>query len=204
MTFICRQFHKKYLSHQSLKSAWQYYYYNPPPLPSCSPTKFLFIYFFWGGADTGITLCVCPSSVDDVVAEVCFGISNFICMCMRPANERQLYIVTSSPIGWAHTQNDPFVVTCHSFPVRMSVSSEVDSCSACVIVVQYVIYPISSFLGVIGLSSQPILYSKYLHYESCVQFLCTGLLATHYLWYKVLDIDLSSDIKKSHHIPGSY
>ena len=29
-------------------------------------------------------------------------------LCMRPANERQRYIVTSSPIGWAHTQNDPW------------------------------------------------------------------------------------------------
>ena len=27
--------------------------------------------------------------------------------CMHPANERRLYIVTSSLIGWAHTQNDP-------------------------------------------------------------------------------------------------
>ena len=26
---------------------------------------------------------------------------------MCPANERRRYIVTSSPIGWAHTQNDP-------------------------------------------------------------------------------------------------
>ena len=26
---------------------------------------------------------------------------------MHPANERQRYNVTSSPIGWAHTQNDP-------------------------------------------------------------------------------------------------
>ena len=26
---------------------------------------------------------------------------------MRPANERQCYIVTSSLIGWAHTQNTP-------------------------------------------------------------------------------------------------
>ena len=27
---------------------------------------------------------------------------------MRPANERRCYIVTSSLIGWAHTQNDPW------------------------------------------------------------------------------------------------
>ena len=30
-----------------------------------------------------------------------------IILWMRPANERQRYIVMSSPIGWAHTQNDP-------------------------------------------------------------------------------------------------
>ena len=30
-----------------------------------------------------------------------------IILCMRPANERRRYSVTSSLIGWAHTQNDP-------------------------------------------------------------------------------------------------
>ena len=30
-----------------------------------------------------------------------------IILCMRPANERRHYIVTSSLIGWVHTQNDP-------------------------------------------------------------------------------------------------
>ena len=28
-------------------------------------------------------------------------------LCMRPANERRRYIVTSSLVGWAHTQTDP-------------------------------------------------------------------------------------------------
>ena len=32
-----------------------------------------------------------------------------IILCMCPANERQCYIVTSSPIGWVHTQNDPWL-----------------------------------------------------------------------------------------------
>ena len=31
---------------------------------------------------------------------------------MRPANERQRYIVTSSLIGRAHTQNDPYIAVC--------------------------------------------------------------------------------------------
>ena len=31
-----------------------------------------------------------------------------IILCMRPANERQQYIVMLSPIGWVHTQNDPW------------------------------------------------------------------------------------------------
>ena len=29
---------------------------------------------------------------------------------MHPANERPRYIVTSSLIGWAHTQNDPWII----------------------------------------------------------------------------------------------
>ena len=32
-----------------------------------------------------------------------------IILWMRPANERRRYIVTSSLIGWAHRQNDPWV-----------------------------------------------------------------------------------------------
>ena len=35
--------------------------------------------------------------------------SSGIILCMCPANERRRYIVTSSPIGWAHTQNDPWI-----------------------------------------------------------------------------------------------
>ena len=31
-------------------------------------------------------------------------------LCMCPANERRRYIVTSSLIGWAHTQNDPWTI----------------------------------------------------------------------------------------------
>ena len=34
-----------------------------------------------------------------------------IIMCMRPANVRRRYIVTSSLIGWEHTQNDLCVIT---------------------------------------------------------------------------------------------
>ena len=30
----------------------------------------------------------------------------WVILCMRPANERRRYIVTSPLIGWAHTQND--------------------------------------------------------------------------------------------------
>ena len=32
-----------------------------------------------------------------------------IILWIRPVNERRRYIVTSSLIGWAHTQNDPWV-----------------------------------------------------------------------------------------------
>ena len=33
-----------------------------------------------------------------------------IILYMRPANERRRYILTSSLIGWAHTQNDPCLI----------------------------------------------------------------------------------------------
>ena len=32
----------------------------------------------------------------------------FVILCMHPANERRRYSVTSSLIGWLHTQNDPW------------------------------------------------------------------------------------------------
>ena len=35
-----------------------------------------------------------------------------IILCMRPANERRRYTVTSCLIGWAHTQNDPWPWQC--------------------------------------------------------------------------------------------
>ena len=41
------------------------------------------------------------------------GMFSGIILCMRPANERRRYIVTSSPIGWAHTQNDPWFCMRH-------------------------------------------------------------------------------------------
>ena len=40
------------------------------------------------------------------IAVICHSQSGII-LCMRPANERRRYIVTSSLIGWAHAQNDP-------------------------------------------------------------------------------------------------
>ena len=33
-----------------------------------------------------------------------------IILWMRPANERRRYIVTSSLISWAHTQNGPCII----------------------------------------------------------------------------------------------
>ena len=44
-------------------------------------------------------------------------------LCMCPANERRRYIVKSSLIGWAHSQNDPCKYsqqTSHSLPRRAS------------------------------------------------------------------------------------
>ena len=37
------------------------------------------------------------------------GITGII-LCVRPANERRRYIVTSSLIGWVHTQNNPWII----------------------------------------------------------------------------------------------
>ena len=41
-----------------------------------------------------------------------------IILCMHPANQRQCYIVTSSLIGWAHTQND-FRACITGFPITL-------------------------------------------------------------------------------------
>ena len=42
----------------------------------------------------------------DLFLTWCHPVAEII-WCMRPANERRRYIVTSSIIGWVHTQNDP-------------------------------------------------------------------------------------------------
>ena len=39
-----------------------------------------------------------------------FNVLSRTILCMRPTNERRRYNVTSSPIGMAHTQNDPCVI----------------------------------------------------------------------------------------------
>ena len=44
--------------------------------------------------------------------------------CMNPANEQCCYIITSSLIGWAHTQNDPCI--CHVFSHWLSPCSTTD------------------------------------------------------------------------------
>ena len=41
-----------------------------------------------------------------------------IILCMCPANERRRYNVTSSLIGWAHTQNDPWMPLTHLWHSR--------------------------------------------------------------------------------------
>ena len=56
--------------------------------------------------------------------------NSWIILCTRPANKRRRYIVTSSFIGWAHTQNDPWlyfsrniltVLWCYNFWVSLAV-----------------------------------------------------------------------------------
>ena len=45
----------------------------------------------------------------------------WIISCMRPANEGRRYIVTPSPIRWAHTQNAP----CRRLDMERSLCSEI-------------------------------------------------------------------------------
>ena len=40
-----------------------------------------------------------------------------IILCMHPANERTCYTATSSPICWAHTQNDPQIISIAFSPI---------------------------------------------------------------------------------------
>ena len=49
--------------------------------------------------------CLIPVS-RNVGTWKCILTDSMIILCMRPANERRRYSVTSSRIGWAHTQND--------------------------------------------------------------------------------------------------
>ena len=42
----------------------------------------------------------------------CTDLVSGIILCVRPANEILRYIVTSSLIGWAHIQNDPWMFVC--------------------------------------------------------------------------------------------
>ena len=53
--------------------------------------------------------CRCPGAKQVPCHDMCLHFNNYagIILCMRPANERRRYNVTSSLIGWAHTQNDP-------------------------------------------------------------------------------------------------
>ena len=44
------------------------------------------------------------------VYSMAYCIYSRIILCMRPANERRRYSVTSSLIGWVHIQNDPCVL----------------------------------------------------------------------------------------------
>ena len=56
-----------------------------------------------------------------------------IILCMRPANERRRYIVTSSFIGWAHAQTDPCLVTICKATPAVCLSGMLDACKWLVI-----------------------------------------------------------------------
>ena len=52
-------------------------------------------------AERQVEMSWCWFDITVMMAEI------FLCMC--PANERRRYNVTSSLIGWVHTQNDPWI-----------------------------------------------------------------------------------------------
>ena len=60
----------------------------------------------------GYILCMRPANEKRRynVTSSLFGMGTYtgIILCMRTADERRRYNVTSSLIGWAHTQNDPW------------------------------------------------------------------------------------------------
>ena len=62
--------------------------------------------------ETSISMCTC----------IVIGLNQHtwsgIILCGRPANERRRYNVTPSLIGWAHTQNDPCMITAKSAPIQ--------------------------------------------------------------------------------------
>ena len=51
-----------------------------------------------------------PVDLCDLYCAIVFQCTGAI-LCMRPANERRRYNVTSSLIGWAHARNDPWIHT---------------------------------------------------------------------------------------------
>ena len=67
---------------------------------------------------TGCVCCMLPWQLpfhwlDNISIVLCCSIQiPRIILCMCPANERRCYNVTSSLIGWTHTQNDPWIQVC--------------------------------------------------------------------------------------------
>ena len=51
--------------------------------------------------------CIIPIIDVHLVFKTIYTTEPGIMLCMRPANERRRYNVTSFLIGWSHTQNDP-------------------------------------------------------------------------------------------------
>ena len=88
------------------------------------PFWFKFHCFLFLVSDTKISDALSMDHFDGLVQEKCNSSvlamelrlcrNNPTILCMRLANGSRCYIVTSSPIGWAHTQNDPWAfVTQH-------------------------------------------------------------------------------------------
>ena len=78
---------------------------------SCHPYNPSYWYMFW--SKYWISVSVHPwviiISVDPIGLVLMYRISGII-LCMRPANERRRYNVTSSFIRWVHSQNDHWCI----------------------------------------------------------------------------------------------
>ena len=86
---------------------WNHFVYMPDTVKLTGPRTFADEK--WVGPVK--LLCIIMFKISNISSKSLLGLvkaQKFLrCLCMHPANDRWCYNVTSSLIGWAHTQNDP-------------------------------------------------------------------------------------------------